>query len=223
VLFDPWKGFWDYNGKSYKNLSKDEMALFREERFRLRDERVKRIKDLLKQGKDVGLLDYGNPCLFGPSHWYVESFDPRKVVIIPGMGSDAAAMAALGRSTIPSHDTRFVMQTAPSFLLGQGMKDCRILKDLSGYPVTMVLYMALWDTEKLFKILGESLPRDMPCAVVYWAGYPDRQRIVRGTIGDMGGKVARDDERYMGLLLIGRFLEGSPYESAVKRMQSDLK
>ena len=222
-LFDPWTGFWDYKGKSYGKLSKEEMAEFKVERFRIRDERVEKIKAFLAQGKDVGLLDSGNPCLFGPSHWYIEHFDPQDVVIIPGMGCDAAAMAALGKSTIPSHDTRFVMQTSPFFLMDKDMKDRQILKDLTKYPITMVLYMALGKSEELFASLGEVLSADMPCAVVYWAGYPDRQRILRGTVADMGEKLSKDKEKFMGLLFIGRFLEGKPYEKAMKRHQSKLQ
>jgi len=223
VLFDPWKGFWDYKGKSYRKLSKEETDKFKVERFRIRDERVEKIKGLLAQGKDVGLLDSGNPCLFGPSHWYVEHFDPGDIVIIPGMGCDAAAMAALGKSTIPSHDTRFVMQTAPFFLTDRDMKHRQILKDLGKYPTTMILYMALGEPSKLFTALGEVLPPDMPCAVVYWAGHPDRERILRGTVADMGQKLSKNKERFMGLLLIGRFLEGKPYQSAMKRHQEQLK
>ncbi|MFP3870534.1 MAG: SAM-dependent methyltransferase [Syntrophobacteria bacterium] len=220
VLFDPWKGLWDYKGKSYKKLTQEEMARFKVERFRIRDERVEQIKRLLTGGKDVGLLDSGNPCLFGPSHWYVEQFDPEDVVIIPGMGCDAAAMAALGKSAIPAYNTRFLMQTSPGFLLGRGLEERQILEDLAKYPTTMVLYMALREPENLFAALEDVLPPDMPCAVVYWAGYPDRQRIVRGTVAEMGEKVAEDKENFMGLLFIGRFLEGKPYEAAQRRLQS---
>jgi len=81
---------------------------------------------------------------------------------------------------------------------------------------TMVLYMALSDPKKLFASLEEVLPADMPCAVVYWAGYPDRQRILRGTVADMGEKLSKDKEKFMDLLFIGRFLEGKPYEKAIK-------
>jgi len=217
VLFDPWKGFWDYKGKSYLKLTEKEKAEFKVERFRIRDERVKKIKTLLAEGKDVGLLDSGNPCLFGPSHWYVEHFDPQDLVIIPGMGCDAAAMAALGKSVIPAYDTRFVMQTAPMFLIDQDMKDRRMLKELSKYPITMIQYMALGNPEKLFATLGENYPPDMPCAVVYWAGDPDRQRIVRGTVENMGQKLSKEKENFMGLLFVGRFLEGKPYEAAMKK------
>lgn len=223
VPFDPWKGLWDYNGKSFRELSKEEMAKFKVERFRIRDERVEQVKRLLAEGKDVGLLDSGNPCLFGPSHWYLEHFDPEDVVIIPGMGCDAAAMAALGKSTIPAYDTRFVMQTTPFFLMDRQMKDRQILKDLGKYPTTMILYMALRESEKLFAALGEVLSPDTPCAVVYWAGYPDRERILRGTVADMGQKLSKKKENFMGLLVIGRFLKGKPYESAMKRHQEQLE
>lgn len=223
VLFDPWTGIWDYKGKDQWKLSKEEMAKFKVERFRIRNERVEQIERLLAEGKDVGFLDFGNPCLYGPSHWYAETFAPQDVVIIPGMGCDAAAMAALGKSAIPAHDTRFVIQTAPFSLMGWRMKDRQALKDLAKYPSTMVMYMALWEPKGVFAALGEVLPPDMPCAVVYWAGYPDRERILRGTVADMGQKLATDKEKFMGLLLIGRFLEGKPYESAMKQAQEQLK
>ncbi|NIM91142.1 MAG: tetrapyrrole methylase [Candidatus Aminicenantes bacterium] len=201
VLFDPWQG----------------LFAFMKERLRLVDKRAEQIKGLLAEGKDVGLLDSGNPCLFAPSHWYVEKFDPQEVVIIPGMGSDAAAMAALGKSVIPAYNTRFVIQTSPLLLLNRSLEDTQALKDLGKYPNTMIQYMALAMPEKLFEVLGEIYPPDMPCAVVYWAGYPDQQRIVRGTVADMGTKLAQEEEKYMGLLLIGRFLKGKPYRASMTR------
>jgi precorrin-4 methylase len=223
VLFDPWTGIWDYKGKDQWNLSKEELARFKVERFRIRDERVEQIERVLADGKDVGLLDSGNPCLYGPSHWYAEQFDPHDVVIVPGMGCDAAAMAALGKSTIPAHKTRFVIQTAPFSLMGWRMEDRQILKDLARYDSTMILYMALWKSQEVFAALKEALPPDMPCAVVYWAGHPDRERVLRGRLADMEQKVAADKEKFMGLLLIGRFMEGKPYESAMKEGEKHLE
>jgi len=223
ILFDPWKGFWDYKGKDYRKLSKEEFDRFKVERFKIRDKRVALIKKLLSQGKDVGLLDSGNPCLFGPSHWYIEQFDPDDVVIIPGMGCDAAAMAALKKSVIPAYDTRMVIQTAPFFLMGPMLEDTQILKDLAKYPTTMIFYMALEQSKVLFEHLKQVFPADMPCAVVYWAGYPKLQHIVHGTIADMEKKLVNEKERFMGLLLIGYFLKGKPYEAAMKMHQSKLE
>ena len=223
VLFDPWEGLFDYKGKFFRELSGKEMEEFMMERVRKIEERVKQIKSFLAQGEDVGLLDSGNPALFAPGHWYVEQFDPDDVVIIPGMGSDAAAMAALGKSVIPAHDTRFVMQTSPLYLMSPMKGGLQMLQDISKYPITMVLYNALGNPEQLFAVLGQIFPSEMPCAVVYWAGYPDRQKIVQGTVADMGRKLANEEEKYMGLLLIGRFLEGKPYEAAMHPPRSKKK
>ena len=222
TLFDPWTDIWDYKGKSMWELNEAELGAFKEERFRIRSERVAKIKDLLAKGKDVGLMEYGNPCLYGPSHWYVEQFDPEDVVVIPGMGCDAAAMAALKKSTIPSYDTHFVIQTSPFSLMSWGGKKQGALKDLAKYPSTMIFYMALWKQEPLFKALNASLPPETPCAVVFWAGYPEKERILRGTVGDMSEKLSKDKEKFMGLLFVGRFLEGKPYENAMIRSQKEL-
>lgn len=223
VLMDPWTGIWDYKGKMQWELPREDLAVFKKERFRLREERIAQFKDLLAKGQDVGLLDYGNPCLYGPSHWYTEALDPDDVIIIPGMGCDAAAMAALGKSTIPAHDVRFVVQSSPFSLMRWGMRDRALLKELSEHPMTLVLYMALWEPQKLFAALSEVFPPDTPCAVVYWAGYPERERVLAGTVADMGDKLAQDKERFMGLLFVGRFLEGKPYESAMYQSQAELQ
>ena len=217
VAFDPWQGLFGYHDKQQWELNKDELAKFEVERFRIRDQRVTQIKEMLSEGKKVGLLDSGNPCLYGPSHWYVEQLDAQDVTIIPGMGCDAAAMAALGKSTIPAHDAHFVVQTSPFSLMRWEVKEHQALKDLAKYPSTMVMYMALWQSDKVFRALGEVFPPDMPCSVVYWAGHPEKERILSGTVGDMGAKVAQEKEKFMGLLFLGRFLEGKPYESAIKR------
>lgn len=219
VLFDPWQGLYDYKGKFWRFLSQHEMTTFLRERSQLIKARVEMIKDFLEEGKDIGLLDNGNPCLFAPCHWYAEHFDPQDLVIIPGMGSDAAAMAALGKSVIPAHDTRLVIQTSPFYLFEPMMGDFQILKDISKYPTTIILYMVLENRVRLFETLAQVFPSDMPYAVVYWAGYPDQQRIIYGTVADKGKKLSEVKEKYMGLLLIGRFLEGKPYESAMRRQR----
>ena len=228
VIMDPWQGIWGYKGKPYNKLTPQELAEYKVVRFKLRDQRVEKIKALMAQGKNVALLDWGNPCLFGPSHWYTEKFKPEEVVIIPGMGCDAAGMAALGHSTIPAHGARFVVQTAPFFLFdrvpdpgmgfdGDSEEGQKALKDLAKHEHTMIIYMGLKDPVKLFDYLGKFLPANLPVACVFYAGYPGKQRVLRGTVADMGAKLAGDKERFMGLLFLGRFMEGAPYEDAMRR------
>ncbi len=217
VLCDPWAGRWDYQGKPVNQLTKEEKERYEVERFAGRDRNVAKIKELLAQGKDVGLLDFGNPCLFGPSHWYVEQFDPADVVIIPGVGADAMALAALKRSAIPAHHARFVLQAAPFFLTGQGESPDlsikgggeAVLADLAKYEHTMVLYMALRDPEKLFAAWAGSSPATTrrPASS---GGLPRQAEDRAGHGGRPGRQAGQGGGRYMGLLLIGRFREANP-------------
>ncbi len=218
ILFDdPWKGVFSYRGRSYKELSSKEMAQFKLERSRIRNERVKKIKQLLDQGKDVGLLIWGNPCVYGPGHWYAEQFDPEDVVVIPGMGCASAALAAVKKSAIAAYDVRYLIQTAPVALMTKGKIDRGVLREMVRHPCSMIFYMALWDAKELFSALREVLPSNTPCAVVYWAGYPNLQHILRGTVADMGEKISKQKEKFMGLVLVGKFLKGKPFTAGLNR------
>ena len=228
VAFDPWEGFWDYEGKHFATLTPEETKLFRAHRARMLSDHLAQIRGYLDQGLDVGLLEFGNPCLFGPGHTYAEQLKPQEVIIIPGMGADAAALAFMKTSILPSHDARFLLQAAPFVLTGQGPQpdmsldqpDAQaqeLLELLGRQEHSAILYMALADADNLFKLLGRYLPADLPCAVVFWAGDPERQRVLRGTIADMAAQLRDDPERFMGLLFLGRFLEGKPFSAANQR------
>ena len=138
------------------------------------------------------------------------------------MGADAAGLAALGKSIMPAHKSRFLVQTAPFFLLGHDDDDVQVLRDLEKYDASMVYYMALENPERLFDGLKRAFPEDTPCAVVYWAGFPLVQKVVWGDVGDMSERIAQEDEKYMGILFVGRFLAGKPYESAMRESLTSL-
>ncbi len=212
VLFDPWESMFTYKGKFYSALTKDEKRLCKAQSIEMRDHYIKEVKTLLENGEDIGLLDYGNPCVFGPSHWYIEQLHDYNVKIVPGMGVDAVALAALGKSAIPAHDTKFVVQTSPMFLFRDEDEDCKVLELFNEHSTTLIFYMALWDTETLFMQLSKYLDRNLPCAVVYWAGDPDREKIIRGSLGEMNEKLDSEEETFMGLLLIGKFLNTEPHK-----------
>ncbi len=218
VLFDPLPGLWDHEGRWWEELTAEELPVFEDERERLVTERVALVRDWLDKGRDVGMLDIGNPSLYGPAHFYLERMSEREVAILPGMGSDAAAMAVLGKSALPAFDSRFLIQSAPfSLFTGRAVEDRQVLEHVAQYPSTMILYMALQDPIALFEALVEVLPAELPVAVVFWAGHPEKERVMRGTVGDMGPRLAADPERLMGLLFLGRFLEGRPYAAGVEQ------
>jgi precorrin-4 methylase len=223
ILADPWKGMFDYKGKHWDalpSLKPEEKQAFQEERIKIREDIVRRIKEKLAQGKTVALLDSGDPCLFGPSHWFIEGFEPQQVEIIPGVGAFSAAMAALKKSSIPAYDTQFVMQTSPHFLTGSGKE---IFQDLSKHPATLVFYMGIKALNRLVPLLKKAYPGDLPIAVVYHAGYPDKEKVVKGTLDTILNKIAGEKEPFMGLIIVGRCLEGKPYRSRLENLAGFLQ
>ena len=129
------------------------------------------------------------------------------------MGAATVALAAIGKSIMPAYDTRFVMQTAPTYI-----KDWdQILDSIKHSPVSMVLYMALEYSARLFISLKKIYADDMPCAVVFWAGFPEKELIIKGTVSTMEEQLLNVEEKYMGILFVGRFLEGKPYKAVIEK------
>ena len=73
---------------------------------------------------------------------------------------------------ITAHDTRFVMPDSPFLSNGLGHEKYPDFERPGQIPDHHGAYMALSNPEKLFADFGQALPGDMPCAVVFWAGYP---------------------------------------------------
>jgi len=213
VWFDHLAGLWDYQGKFFTKLGPAQRAAFEKERGRLTRQRLARIAAALARGENVGMLESGSPCVFSSSHWYTERMDPADLVFIAGMGSDAAAMAALGASAIPAHGARFLLQSAP-FTITDDWQDMGVLDKLAPLRPTMVFYMALKKPQPFFGALNNAFGADTPFAVVYFAGYPDKQKVVRGTLGELAARLSREPERYFGILLVGDFLKPRPYLGA---------
>ena len=50
-------------------------------------------------------------------------------------------------------------------------------------------------------------PADLPIAVVYYAGYPEKEKVVKGTLTDIMSKVD-EKEKWMGMIIVGKSLTG---------------
>jgi precorrin-4 methylase len=46
-------------------------------------------------------------------------------------------------------------------------------------------------------------PNDLPVGIVYFAGYPDKEAVVRGTLKTIGQEVRKRGENWLGLVIIG--------------------
>jgi precorrin-4 methylase len=207
---DPWQELWFYQGKPWmKDLATfkpEERAKIVAEKKRQRDEYVKNLKGLLAQGQKVALLDSGDPTVYSRAFWLLEGLEEDQVEIIPGVGAMTAAMAALKKASTGG-GARFVAQTAPFSFFGKPDRD-DLARDLSRQPGTLVFYMGLTEIGKIVDALKKFNPGDLPVAVVYYAGYPQKEKVVKGTLDNIMGKIAQEKEKWMGMIIVGRCLTG---------------
>lgn len=201
VAFNLWKGI---HGKKALELRKKDPK-----KWHARIEKRKKfvqhfLLKKIKEGKTIAILERGDPCVFGPSlYWLLEGFDDQYIEIVPGMSAFNAASALLKRP-MTGRDVRFVMLTSP-FSLFEDSDD--ILKTLSKYNITMVFYMALQSMDKLVKEFKKYYPPDLPIAVVYYAGYQDKQKVLRSTLGNILDELKKVHEKWLGLMVIGNSIK----------------
>jgi precorrin-4 methylase len=198
VAFNPWENI-------FKNDAKNKDPQFRAS---AREAQRKKVQDFvlekIEEGKTVVMVDGGDPCVYGPTlgHLLV-GLDERYYEVIPGMGAFNAAAAALKRS-VTCEGSQFVLLTSPRSLFGNDQKsNGEILKDLSKYKTTMVFYMSLRNLKELAVKMSPHFPSDLPVAVVYYAGYADKERVLRSTLVKIATDIKQIDEKWLGLVVIG--------------------
>ncbi len=201
--FNPWAGI---HGQEASQLRKKDYQKW----LSRVDKRQKELKEFvmkhIDKGQTVAILDGGDPCVYGPAlYWLLEDFPREHLEVIPGMSAFNAASAALKQPMIG--DNGFVVLTSPHTLLNKESKDSScIFRDLSSHNPTFVLYMALHSMDKITGKMKEYYPSDLPAAVVYYAGYPDKEKVIRGTINNITEKIKKYSEDWLGLVIIGRCL-----------------
>jgi precorrin-4 methylase len=198
VAFNPWEGIFDD-----ESTNKDPQS-----RAAARENQRKKVQDFVLEkinaGQTVVIMDGGDPCVYGPAlNYLLVGLDDRYYEVIPGMGAFNAAAAALKRS-MTCEGARFVMLTSPESLLGDETEpNDEILKDISKYKATMVFYMSLKNMKNLAEKLKLHYPPDLPVAVVYYAGYADKENVLKSTLETIERDIQKMDEKWLGLVVIG--------------------
>jgi len=209
---DPWKDLWMHQGKIWMRdlhtFKPEERQAIVAQKAKERDDYVKKLQAQLAQGKNIVLLDGGDPTVYSRGFWLLEGMSDDQVEIVPGIGAMTASFAALKRQSSGA-GARYVMQTAPFSFFGKQDRD-DLARDLAKYQGTLVFYMGLDKMGELVETLKKYNPADLPIAVVYYAGYPEKERVVKGTLNDILSKVDQQ-EKWMGMIIVGRSLTGPAF------------
>jgi precorrin-4/cobalt-precorrin-4 C11-methyltransferase len=135
----------------------------------------------------------------------------RAFEIVPGVGSLAAASAAVARElTVPAVAQSVVATRLPG-RTAASMPDRETVAGFARHGTTMAVYLSGARPEQLRDELragGEGYADDTPAAVVVRAMWPDEQ-VVLATVGDLPEAVRSTGSRITVLVLVGPALAGA--------------
>ncbi|MBW1717131.1 MAG: hypothetical protein JRJ77_15145 [Deltaproteobacteria bacterium] len=164
----------------------------------MREKLVSKIRSQIAKGKTVSVLDSGDPLIYGPKAWYLEEFKDLNPIVIPGVSCFNAANAALRKSITSGKETHSVVLTSR-----------RGIEKMSGHQPTMVIFTMGTKFEDLVKGLKEVYPLMTPVAIVIYAGYKEKEEVIKGTLKNIADKVGDEKLPFEHLIYVGDFLNQS--------------
>ena len=184
-----------YSKKDRSKLTDKEKKARLEERRKKREKLVSQIRLQIARGKRIAVLDSGDPLIYGPMAWYLEEFKDLNPVVIPGVSCFNAANAALGKCITSGEKIHSVVLTSR-----------RDIEKMSGHQPTMVIFTMGSKFKDIIKRLKEVYPLMTPVGIVVYAGYKEKEKVIKGTLENIEGKV--DDEKlpFEHLVYVGDFL-----------------
>ena len=167
-------------------------------------------------GQDVARLHSGDLSLFSAVAEQIRRLERRGIpyTLTPGVPAFAAAAALLGcELTVPEVAQTVVLTRVPG--RASRMPEGEKLAVYAASGATLAIHLAIHGLEKIVAELTPILGADCPVAVVARASWPD-ERIERGTLGDIVGRLAAEPVERTALVLVGRALAAEDFrESAL--------
>ena len=169
------------------------------------DEILDLMEESVKKSKLVARVHTGDPAIYGAIGEQMEGLKQRKIAfeIIPGVSSFFAAAAALETELTLPEVSQTVIITRPE---GRTPKpSSEAISKLAEHQATMCIFLGVQMIENVVKDLLTHYKPETPVAVVQKASWPD-QKIVRGTLNDISGKVQASGITKTAMIIVGDVL-----------------
>lgn len=167
------------------------------------EEIFKIILKAAREKKAIARLHSGDPSIYGAMQEEIEFFERKKLryEIIPGVSSFVAAAASLRKEyTIPEVSQTLII-TRMEGRTGVPEK----LRELAKHRCSMCIFLSAGMIDKVVKELRNGYLDETPAAVVYRASWKD-EKIIRGKLKSIAGKVEKERINKTALMLVGDFL-----------------
>jgi precorrin-4/cobalt-precorrin-4 C11-methyltransferase len=169
-----------------------------------------------EEGLDVARLQSGDLSVFSALAEQLRRLDRRGIpyTLTPGVPAFAAAAVALGRELTVPEIAQSVVLTRVSGRASR-MPEGENLAAFAATGATLAIHLAIHAFDRVVAELIPFYGADCPVAVVADASRPE-QKIVRGTLGDIGARLLAQPIERTALILVGRTLAAGDFrDSAV--------
>lgn len=167
-------------------------------------------------GHDMARLHSGDLSVYSALAEQLRRLKRRGIpyTLTPGVPAFAAAAAALGCELTVPEVAQSVVLTRTSGRASR-MPATETLPAFAATRATLAIHLAITGIERIADELVPFYGADCPAAVVVRASWPD-ERIIRGTLGDIGEKIAAEKIERTALIFVGRSLDAHDFrESAL--------
>lgn len=190
-----------YYGADISKIEDPTARAVAERNDKSRKDIIRQIAEATRDGKIVSSLQWGDPMVYGTT-FYLEML-PRDVEteIVPGLGAFEAGSAAIKWSPTFGGDTNSVILTMGDWPDRSDTND-----KLFALRTSVVIYTCGWKFKEGFEQLRKYYPPETPVAVVCYAGVPNQEAVLRGTVGDFIEKVDCNKLPYLTIVFVGKFI-----------------
>ncbi|MDG3442640.1 precorrin-4 C(11)-methyltransferase [Nitrospirillum amazonense] len=157
-------------------------------------------------GQDVARLHSGDLSVYSALGEQLRALKDLGIpyTITPGVPAFAAAAAVLGRElTLPEVSQTLVITRTGG--RASAMPANETLEVLGQSAATLAIHLSIHVIDDVVARLTPLYGADCPAAVVYRASWPE-ERVLRGTLADIGAQVAANPIERTALILVGKTL-----------------
>ncbi len=162
----------------------------------MRLEAVNKVREKLSAGKNVALIDWGDPLVYGSSKWIQEYFTEEQLEVVPSISAFNASNAIINRD----------MTCKGSLVITDpiGLKNNEaLLKAAAEHGDTLAIFMGLRELKRLMPLLGKYYKDSTYITIVYNAGISRSEQVIRSTLRKVMDDTESNQEKHLGMIYIG--------------------
>ena len=180
------------------------------------DQIVELMVTTCRNGGDVARVHTGDPSLYGAIKEQMVRLDEEGIgwEIVPGVTSAFGVAAALGVELTMPEVTQSLIVTRRGGRTP--VPELESLPRLASHQATLMIYLSVTMIDEVVdELLQGGYQKSTPVAVVMRASWPD-QKVVRGSLADIGEKVKQARITKTAIICVGRVFGESPFKKASK-------